>query len=322
MVSGGRTTESTWLAPDELGHANKGYKINFKLPKAFSDNSLIFSEYIPRVEEEPLKMLRDIAASGPAKIQVYENNQPSLLLRSPARSTSILVPTLSEVKADEAIFGSQNDLYKNAKKHINSGGGMSSKMSPHTIRHSVVCARISANVRKVNTMLHVISKANENSLMADKYDLSSDDSDEEAEDDHDKQYHYHGSGAMPHSSSRPASAFIGNSPSYLLLHIPSTPLLTYYEYYLYPLLSLTMTYFKYSPSPYSPIYIFFFYYHTPPFVTTIIPIVTPLYSSPLNSTLGFRFPLFFSFSPFFLLVPLFFPPLCCSRLCISWSYGT
>ena len=69
-MSGGRTTESTWLAPDELGVANKGYKINFKLPKAFSDNSLIFSEYIPRVEEEPLKMLRDIAAGGAAKIQV------------------------------------------------------------------------------------------------------------------------------------------------------------------------------------------------------------------------------------------------------------
>ena len=86
-------------------------------------------------------------------------------------------------------------------------------MSQHSIRHSVVCARIQANVRKVNTMLHVISKANENSLMADKYDLSSDDSDEEegGANAEEKSYHYHGS-TVTAASSRPPSAFLGDPP--------------------------------------------------------------------------------------------------------------
>jgi hypothetical protein len=41
-------------------------------------------------------------------------------------------------------------------------------------------ARIEENVRKVNTMIHVISREHEHSLMADKYDIKESDDEEDS----------------------------------------------------------------------------------------------------------------------------------------------
>ena len=44
-------------------------------------------------------------------------------------------------------------------------------------------ARIEENVRKVNTMIHVISREHEHSLMADKYDIKESDDEEESDEE-------------------------------------------------------------------------------------------------------------------------------------------
>jgi hypothetical protein len=57
--------------------------------------------------DEASLALRRLAASERDKVKIYDRAQPTLLLRSPARSTSIVVPPMVELQATEAVFGEQ-----------------------------------------------------------------------------------------------------------------------------------------------------------------------------------------------------------------------
>ena len=89
-ASGDPISKSKWLAPNELGLAN--HISSFKLSQPFSDQSLLKSEFQPRIGAESLRVLRGLVEREPDKIAKFTDSPQQLILRSAARSTSIKVP--------------------------------------------------------------------------------------------------------------------------------------------------------------------------------------------------------------------------------------
>jgi hypothetical protein len=54
-VTGGPVSQSLWMVPEELGHANANYHIDFKLAPAFSDRSLFNPENVPKMSGKRIK---------------------------------------------------------------------------------------------------------------------------------------------------------------------------------------------------------------------------------------------------------------------------
>ena len=169
-TTGDPISKSKWLAPSEIGQA-----INissFKLSEPFSHQSLMKSEYEPRLNVEAMRVLRTLAEREPEKIVKFSGSPEQMILRSPSQSTSIKIPPLGAVRVTDAVFGEQSDLYKNATKHLKA----ESRLSTALVRHNVVLGRIQANVKRVQTMMHVIGKETDS-----EYDKYVDIKDEEEE---------------------------------------------------------------------------------------------------------------------------------------------
>ena len=66
-------------------------------------------------------------------------------------------PIIPTVVPTDAVFGAQAELYKNATKHMNNGAKISKNMK-NVVLHNVMLRNIDDNVRKVQTMVQVITR--------------------------------------------------------------------------------------------------------------------------------------------------------------------
>lgn len=128
---------------------------------AFSEASIVALHRENLIDNEGMRILRQVA-SKVDRVQVYDRSQPTLLVRNPSMSTSVTLPPLEQVKKTEILFGAQKDLYKNAEKVLAEKHDMSNKYS---IRGAVAIARIEQNLRRVNSMIHLIAPPNHDEVI-------------------------------------------------------------------------------------------------------------------------------------------------------------
>ena len=76
------------------------------MPPAFSEASLKALRKDNMIDVEGHTILRRLAASSD-RVQVYDRSQPTLLIRSPAMSTTVSLPSLDSMRKTEISFGSQ-----------------------------------------------------------------------------------------------------------------------------------------------------------------------------------------------------------------------
>lgn len=103
---------SLWSVPGEkdiYGNPSMVLRSNapeIPVPAAFSEASLKNLRRDNLIDIEGHHILRKLAASQD-RVQVYDRSQPTLLVRSPAMSTSVTLPALDSMRRTEISFGSQ-----------------------------------------------------------------------------------------------------------------------------------------------------------------------------------------------------------------------
>lgn len=103
---------SLWSVPGERDiYGNSTMVIHSNVPQvivppAFSEASLKTLRHENAIDAEGLHILRKLAQSSD-RVQVYDRSQPTLLVRSPALSTSVTLPALDSMRRTEISFGSQ-----------------------------------------------------------------------------------------------------------------------------------------------------------------------------------------------------------------------
>lgn len=93
------------------------------VPPAFSESSLAGLHREGLIDVEGHRILRSIA-SKPDRVQVYDRSQPTLLIRNPAMSVSVSLPSLDSVRKTEIAFGSQKVSVGNQSHSYLSYGGV------------------------------------------------------------------------------------------------------------------------------------------------------------------------------------------------------
>jgi len=167
---------SLWSVPGERdifgqsANASKTYLPDFVVAPAFSEASLKSLRRDNLIDVEGHKILRRLGASSD-RVQVYDRSQPTLLIRNPALSTSVSLPSLESMRKTEISFGPQKDMYKNAEKLLNERDNISKAQ----VRNAVAKARIELNVRKINSMIHLIQPPSHDEVILPKTKQSADD---------------------------------------------------------------------------------------------------------------------------------------------------
>lgn len=145
-LAGSKSEQTLWQLPGELKSAS-----DFSVAPAFSEHSLFMAHQHGAIDGEGYRLLRQVA-SHQDKVIVYDRASSVLMLRNPALSISCEMPALADVRASEVNFGAQKGMYKNADKLL----AERESMSKNQMRHIISLARIEQNVRKVNSMVHVL----------------------------------------------------------------------------------------------------------------------------------------------------------------------
>jgi hypothetical protein len=103
---------SLWSIPGERDiYGNSAQQLHSNVPEvvvppAFSEASLKTLARDNLIDVEGHTILRRLAASSD-RVQVYDRSQPTLLVRSPAMSTSVTLPALDSMRKTEIAFGTQ-----------------------------------------------------------------------------------------------------------------------------------------------------------------------------------------------------------------------
>jgi hypothetical protein len=103
-VTGELVSSSKWLAPAELGQATKDQKTKVQLAQPFTERSLMYSEYQPRMDAESYRILRQLAQREPDKLAGMTTASAVMALRVPARATTIKIPPLDKVTPFAFLF--------------------------------------------------------------------------------------------------------------------------------------------------------------------------------------------------------------------------
>lgn len=144
---------------------------------AFSEESLARSMGEGLLDEESHALLRGVSLDK-TKVHEYSNNKKGVvLLRSPALSTSIELPSLEGMRRAEVSFGPQKDYYKNAEKFLNERDNL----KKDKMRHAITLNRIEHNVKRLGSMIH-----NVDPLQVDDVAIPDDNPQKEYEKKHDK----------------------------------------------------------------------------------------------------------------------------------------
>jgi len=133
------------------------------VPPAFSDLSLKSMLREGLIDVEAQRILRRVGKNAD-NVSVYERSQPTLLIRSPSMSTSVTLPSLDNIRRTEIPFGVQKDMYKNAERVLNG----KENVTKSQIRNSIAQARIELNVRKINSMVHLIQPPSHDEVILPK----------------------------------------------------------------------------------------------------------------------------------------------------------
>eukprot|EP01035_Chromulina_nebulosa_P018163 gene18163-23821_t len=119
-------------------------------PQAFSDASLIMGMNERVLDGEGFHILKSMNLSND-KLLAFDR-QPTVLLRNPGLSVSFEMPSIDEIHRSEVEFGSQKDMYKNAKDLLEK----SNKLSKSQMRSAIALRRVESSANKIKTMVHVM----------------------------------------------------------------------------------------------------------------------------------------------------------------------
>jgi hypothetical protein len=106
---------SLWSVPGErdiFGNSTKDAEImggDKAIPPAFSELSLYAMLKEGLIDVEAQRILRKVSKNSDS-VSVYERSQPTLLIRNPSMSTTVLLPPLDSIRRTEINFGVQKVL--------------------------------------------------------------------------------------------------------------------------------------------------------------------------------------------------------------------